>query len=519
MSRLEVAADPSALAADPWRPSRHRPKPLAEVAAVLGLASRSSAGPVVTGVSQDSRAVRPGDLYAALPGAQWHGARFADQAVARGAVAAVSDRPVPGLPTLVVEDPRLALGPLADWLYDAPSAALDVYGVTGTNGKTSTTHLLEAGLAAAGRRTGMVSGVQASGPQGVRPSRRTTPEASDLQAALASLRDHDAQAVAVEVSSHGLALHRVDGTRFRAAVFTNLGRDHLDFHGDVDRYYAAKASLFTPDRCALAVVGTGGEHGRRLARTAAVPVVTFATSSGHPTGADWEAQEVRADALGTAFRLRGPGVDVPVRLHLLGAHQVDNALGAVAALVSTGVDVADAVQGVQSLDGVPGRMERVDAGQPFLALVDYVHNTSGQRRVLPFLHSLTSGRLVVVVGATGDRDPGKRAPLGRTAALHADTVVVTDESPNSEDPAVLRDAVAAGARSAGRAEVLVEPDRAAAIALAVSLAAPGDVVVVAGRGHDAEVVRAGRARPFDDRTALREALEEALAASRRSAAS
>ena len=517
MSGLELATSAPVVAPDPWRPTRHRPKPLGEVAAVLDLGgcNPDAARLLVTGAAQDSRAVRPGDLYAALPGAQWHGARFAEQARARGAVAALSDQPVPGLPTLVVADPRRALGPLVDWLYDAPSAAMDVYGVTGTNGKTSTTHLLEAGLAGAGLRTGMVSGVRSSGPQGGRPSRRTTPEATDLQAALASLRENGVRAAAVEVSSHGLALHRVDGTRFRAAVFTNLGRDHLDLHGDLEAYYAAKASLFEPGRCALAVVGLRDEHGRRLARESRAPVVTFATSDGRPTGADWEAQQVRADARGTSFRLRGPGTDRPVHLRLVGAHQADNALGAIAALASTGVDLAEAVRGVEALDGVPGRLEQVDAGQPFLALVDYAHNTAGQRRVLPFLRSLTGGRLVVVMGATGDRDPGKRAPLGRTAALHADVVVVTDESSHSEDPSVLREAVAAGARSAGRAQVLVEPDRAAAIALAVSLAGPGDVVVVAGRGHDGELVAGGRARAFDDRTALR----EALGAAARSAAS
>ncbi|SDQ43424.1 UDP-N-acetylmuramoyl-L-alanyl-D-glutamate--2,6-diaminopimelate ligase [Quadrisphaera sp. DSM 44207] len=519
MTALESGPGPSGRvppSADPWRPVHHRPKRLAEVARALGCRiegpiGAEAADAVVTGTSQDSRAVLPGDLYAALPGARVHGARFVPEALARGAVAVLGDRAVPGAATLVVRDPRAVLGPLSSWVYDHPSQSLDVYGVTGTNGKTSTTHLLEAGLAAAGRRPGIVGGVVTRGPQGTRPSRRTTPEADELHASLASLRERGSRAAAVEVSSHGLVQHRVDGVRFAAAVFTNLGRDHLDFHGDLESYFAAKAALFEPERCALAVVGTGDEHGRRLARSVRTPVVTFGCGAGPRARADWWACDVAASAEGTAFRLRGPGVDVPVRMRLLGAHQVDNAVGAVAALASTGVDVDAAVAGIEGLGGVPGRLERVEAGQPFLALVDYAHNPAGQRRVLPYLRSLARGRLIVVLGATGGRDPGKRAPLGRTAGVHADTVVVTDESPHGEDPAALRDDVAAGARSAGRAEVLVEPDRERAIALAVSRARPGDVLVVAGRGADQDLVAAGRTRRFDDRTALHDALRRRAA--------
>ena len=495
--------------APPPGPPRRRPEPprpvdLHELARVLGLAAPPGRAPRVRGVTLDSRRVLPGDLYAALPGARHHGARFADGARAAGAVAALSDRPLDALPTLVVADPRAALGDLAAHLHAHPSAVLDVYGVTGTNGKTSTTHLIDAGLRAAGRCTGLLSGVQVRTPGWSRPAQRTTPEAPELQEVLAALRAQGATSAAVEVSSHGIALHRVDGTRFRAAVFTNLGSDHLDLHGDEESYFAAKAELFDPRRCALAVVNVDDAHGRRLAAAVRTPVVTF-SAAGRAT-ADWRAADVRADAGGTSFRLLGPGTDRLVRLRLLGVHQVDNALGAIAVLHATGVEAGAAVRGAEELTGVPGRLQRIDAGQPFLVLVDHVHNVAAQHRLLPFLRSLTGGRVLVVLGATGERDPGKREPLGRTAAQLADVVVVTDESPHGEDPAVLRDAVAAGARSAGCADVHVEADRDRALELAVSLAAPGDVVVVGGRGHDRQLVAGGRTRTFDDAERLRAAL-------------
>lgn len=502
-----------------WFPQRHRAKTLAELAHHLGRDVAARHGDVtVTGVAQDSRRVRPGDLYAALAGQHHHGGRFVAEAAARGAVAVLTDSkgsvgPLVGarpLPTVVVRDPRAVLGPLASWLYDDPSAAMDVYGVTGTNGKTSTAHLLDAGLTATGRSTALLSGVVQRGPRGSRPAARTTPEASELQQALAAAREQGAVAAAVEVSSHGLALRRVDGTCFTAAVFTNLGRDHLDLHGDMESYRAAKAVLFEPERCALAVLGVDDEAGRWLAARARGPVVTFSATGGD---ADWRALDVRATARGTAFRAVGPGAELTVALRLLGAHQVDNALGALAALASTGVDPAAAVAGMEALDVVPGRLERVDAGQEFLALVDYVHNPSGQQRLFPYLRSLTSGRVVVVLGATGGRDGGKRAPLGHQAGAFADTVVVTDESPHGDDPTSLRDDVASGARAAGGARVIVEPDRARAFDLAVSLAEPGDVLVVAGRGHDPVQVLRGVAVDFDDRVVLRDALRRRVVAS------
>ncbi|MFE7746614.1 UDP-N-acetylmuramoyl-L-alanyl-D-glutamate--2,6-diaminopimelate ligase [Nocardia sp. NPDC057455] len=462
----------------------------------------------ITGISQDSRLVSPGEVYAALPGSRHHGAAFAVEAAARGAVAAISDRPCAALPTFVVDDPRRVLGPIASWIYGEPSHDLDVFGVTGTNGKTSTAYLLNAGLSGAGIETGLISGVTIRGPWGARPAVRTTPEASELQRTLAAFHSGGASAVALEVSSHALALHRVDGIRFRVGVFTNLGPDHLDFHNDLESYYSTKAELFSTERCEYAVIGVDDDYGRRLAAETEVPHCTFSTQS---TAADFYADHIRLDEHSTSFVVHGADHSAAVRLELLGRHQVDNALGAIAALSAAGIDLDPAIAGMESMECVPGRMQRIDAGQPFLAFVDYMHNTAGQQRQFPYLRSLTNGKVIVVIGATGERDPGKRRPLGWTAATFADTVIVTDESPFSDNPARLREDVAAGAYAADHAEVILEPRRADAIAMAVALAQPGDVLVVAGRGHDPVQTYGATTLAFDDRTELRYALERTTA--------
>ncbi|GAA5052401.1 UDP-N-acetylmuramoyl-L-alanyl-D-glutamate--2,6-diaminopimelate ligase [Nocardia callitridis] len=485
---------------------------LNDVAVRLGVqcvpADANESKTVITGISQDSRRVAAGEIYAALPGANQHGAAFADEAAARGAVAAVSDRPCPPLPTFVVDGPRRILGPLAAWIYGEPSRHLDVFGVTGTNGKTSTAYLLSAGLRGAGTEHGLISGVSVGGPQGEHPAVRTTPEASDLQRTLASLRAQGASAAALEVSSHALALHRVDGIRFRVSVFTNLGPDHLDFHSDLENYYAAKARLFAAERSAAAVLNIDDDHGKRLGAELDIPHRTFSTTS---TAADFYAEHITADEHGTSFVLHhGDERGATVRLRLLGAHQVDNALGAIAALALAGVDLDSAVAGMSELTSVPGRMQRIDAGQPFLAFVDYMHNTAGQHRQFRYLRSLTDGKIVVVLGATGERDPSKRQPLGATAGTLADIVVVTDESPFSDDADELRGDIVLGARSADHAAIVVEPDRAAAFATAVALTGPGDVLVVAGRGHDPIQTFGAVTRAFDDRVELRNALEHSI---------
>lgn len=489
------------------RPRLQQKRALNDLATRLGVpwtcAAACDGATSITGLSQDSRLVSAGEMYAALPGANHHGADFAGEAAARGAIAAISDRPCAGLPTFVVADPRRALGPLASWVYGEPSQHLDVIGVTGTNGKTSTSYLLSAGLSGARVENGLITGITARGPQGAYPTVRTTPEAGELQRTLAAFRTHGARAVAMEVSSHALALHRVEGTRFRIGIFTNLAADHLDFHSDLDDYFSAKATLFEPERCDTAVVDIDDDHGKRLAAALDIPYRTVSTQS---TAADFYADRIRADEHGTSFVVHGGGRSATVELKLLGAHQADNALGAIAALDLLGIDLDATIAGMEDLDCVPGRMQRIDAGQPFLAFVDYMHNTAGQQRQFPYLRSLTAGKVIAVIGATGERDPGKRGPLGRTAGDFADTVIVTDESPFSESAAALRHAVAAGARAAHHAEVILQPGRADAIALATTLAQPGDVVVVAGRGHDPVQTFGATTYAFDDRDELRHAI-------------
>ncbi|WP_241248879.1 UDP-N-acetylmuramoyl-L-alanyl-D-glutamate--2,6-diaminopimelate ligase [Rhodococcus sp. X156] len=478
-----------------------------DVAAHLGLAATGTTGELarsVTGVSDDSRTVTAGDLYVALPGEREHGLTFEAEAAARGAVAVLSDRPATALPCLVVSDPRRHVGPLAAWIHDHPSARLDVYGVTGTNGKTSATYLVDAGLSGAGVRNAMITGIAIRSPAGSWPAQRTTPEAAVLQRLLAGFRDEGALAAAMEVSSHAVSQRRVDGIRFRVVAFTNLGRDHLDYHRTMEEYYAAKAALFTPERAGAAVVNVDDPYGRRLCASTDLPVWTHSTRD--PT-ADVFADGIACDAEGTRFTVHTPSGRLPVSLALLGPHQVANALTALTSLVLAGVDLRGAVHGMEQLARVPGRLERVDVGQPFLALVDYMHNSAGQRSLLPFLRSLTTGRLLVVLGATGDRDPGKRFRLGATAAELADVVVVTDESPRSEPADRVREAVAAGARSVRGGELVVEPDRRRALEQAAARARPGDVLVVAGRGADGHQVYGEQVRPFDDREQLAQVLD------------
>ncbi|WP_430949114.1 UDP-N-acetylmuramoyl-L-alanyl-D-glutamate--2,6-diaminopimelate ligase [Rhodococcus sp. 24CO] len=490
------------------RPSRQPTLPLAAVAEYLGAESKllgEQGTLVVTGVCQDSRQVRPGDIYAALPGIEHHGGEFVAEAAKRGAVAVISDRPTEILPAFVVKNPRKILGPLAAWIYGDPSTSLDVYGVTGTNGKTSTAFMLEAGLAAAGIRTGIISGICIRGPDGVSEAERTTPEACTLQRTLSAFVDNRVDAVAMEASSHGLALHRINGTFFRVAAFTNLSRDHLDFHRSMTSYFESKAQLFLPERCARAVISVDDRYGKALAERVTVPRLTF---SSHGATADVTATDIEADQTGTTFVARHGSWRRKVRLRLLGCHQVDNALTAIAALRIGGVDITAALDGIENLGTVPGRLESVELGQNFLAFVDYVHNAGAQLRLFPYLRALSKGKIIAVIGATGGRDPGKREPLGRTAGTHADIVIVTDEGPYRDDATHLRNDVATGARHANHAEVLIIPDRGDAIRTAVSRAHAGDIVVVAGRGNDHVMNYDGLEIVFDDREVLERALVE-----------
>ncbi|HTT52939.1 MAG TPA: UDP-N-acetylmuramoyl-L-alanyl-D-glutamate--2,6-diaminopimelate ligase [Streptosporangiaceae bacterium] len=472
-------------------------------------------GPVtVSGVAHDSRQVRPGDLYAALPGRQHHGAAFCDAAADAGAVAVLTDPDGKslaahcGLPVFVVADPRARLGEVASWVYGDPSSRLMLIGVTGTSGKSTTTFLLESGLRMSGQLTGLVGGVESRVAGEVRPSLLTTPEATDLQALLAEMVQRGVTAAAMEVSSHALALGRVAGTSYDVAVFTNLSQDHLDFHSGMDDYFAAKASLFTPGYARIGVVNIDDAWGRKLAAAPKIPLTTF-SADGQPA-ADWRAAGVRSGADGSSFRVIGPGgVSADASVALPGPFNVANALGAIVALVEAGVSLAAAVAGVAACPGVPGRLERVDRGQDFTVLVDYSHKPGAVEAVLRALRPVTQGRLVIVLGCGGDRDRAKRPLMGAAAVALADLAVLTSDNPRSEDPLAILAEMLQGVLTVPaerRGRVVIEPDRAAAIGLAIAGAGKGDIVVVAGKGHERGQYVAGEVIPFDDREVAAQAL-------------
>jgi UDP-N-acetylmuramoyl-L-alanyl-D-glutamate--2,6-diaminopimelate ligase len=523
LTAVPKADQPSLTPPGAPRPTRIRPKPLAELARRLGTPlSRDAAEPgsatQVTGITHDSRAVRPGDLYAALPGAHAHGADFAAQAADAGAVAVLTDpdgaerAAATGLPVLTVADPRSEMGELAAAVYDEPGEGMLRIGITGTSGKTTTAYLVEGGLRAARHTgdTGLIGTVEIRiGDQHV-PSERTTPEATDLQALFAVMRERGVESVVMEVSSHALVLGRVDGAVFDVAVFNNLSPEHMEFHHGMEDYFQAKAQLFTPRRSRLGVVNLDDSYGRRLVAEATVPLVTFSAEG--RLDADWRAEEVEAGLLESTFTVLGPkGERVRATAPLPGPFNVANTLAAITALAAAGLDPQAAAEGVAAVPGVPGRLERVDAGQPYLAVVDYAHKTDAVESVLRALRQTTQGSIHAVLGCGGDRDVTKRGPMGAALARLADTAVLTSDNPRSEDPLTILAAMLTGAVEVPqdqRGHVIVEPDRAAAVAVAVSRARPGDIVLVAGKGHEQGQYIAGEVRPFDDREVLRAAIEK-----------
>ena len=475
-------------------------------------------GPLLAGLSLSTQRVEPGDLYAALPGTRSHGVQFAAQALEAGALAVLTDPDglaradadvLAAVPVLVVEDPRGVLGGLAARLHGDPARSMRMIGVTGTQGKTTTTRLLEAGLQGSAGHAAVVGtvGTRVDGVD-VRTS-LTTPEAPDLHALFALMRERGVTACAMEVSSHALVLGRVDGVVFDVAVFLNLGRDHLDFHADVEEYFAAKASLFTPGRARRALVNADDEHGRRLVALCeqrGVPVRTF-SATGEP-GADWRATDVRLGPASSTFTIEGPGEAVAAASPLPGDVNVANVLAAVAAAAEAGLDPVPVAAALGRSAGVPGRFERVGPGGAGrrTVLVDYAHKPDAVAAALRTLRPLTAGRLVIVLGAGADRDAGKRPLMGEAAARLADLVVVTDDNPRTEDPATIRAAFLAGTTD-GPAEVVEVPGRRAAIEVALRRTGPGDVVLVAGKGHESGQEVHGVVHPFDDRLVTAELLE------------
>jgi UDP-N-acetylmuramoyl-L-alanyl-D-glutamate--2,6-diaminopimelate ligase len=517
------------------RPARIDPVPLAAVARLVGLPEDVFPDDAaVTGASLDSRSVLPGDLYFALPGATRHGADFARQAVDSGAAAIVTDHEgavqialdeaLADVPVLVVDRPRAVVGPVSALLYRSqdPSRAMLLLGVTGTNGKTTTTYFANALLAALGHTTGLIGTIEISAGGTPVPSRLTTPESTDVHALLALMRERGVTAASMEVSSHAIEFGRVDGVRYDAVGFTNLTQDHLDLHGTMEEYFAAKAALFTPERAACGVVAVDDAWGRRLAAEAPIPVTTLRTAPAAPdpsgdADADWTVGPTEPWGLGTAFGLRHrDGRALRVRTGLPGDFNVANAALATLLVVAGGADVAAVQAALDTADpfslDVPGRMQLV--GTDPAAVVDFAHNPDALERALDAVRPAPGeGRLIVVFGATGQRDVGKRPIMGAVAVRGADVVVVTDDDPHDEDPAAIRADVIAGARAEDEALGLgrrideVAP-RAEAIRHAVALATREDVILVAGRGHETVQEVSGVDHALDDRTELRAALVE-----------
>jgi len=467
---------------------------------------------VITGMSFDSRSVHSGDLFFCLPGASSDGHDFAEQASSAGAAALCVERPTgTALPEVTVSDVRSAMAPVSAALLDHPSEGLLVLGVTGTNGKTTTAYMLESILAAAGHRTGFIGTIETRVGTKAKPGVRTTPESVDLQYLFAEMREAGVTAVAMEVTSHALVLRRVDAMRFSSATFTNLSQDHLDFHTGMEDYFAAKRSLFTPERIDAAAVNVDDRYGRNLLGSAEVPATSFGLSD----DAHVRAENVKTGQWLNEFVIVVGGPDLPaaeikVSTPLVGAFNISNCLAAAAGALRAGVPPDSVEAGLRNIKAVPGRFEAIDEGQDFAVVVDYSHTPDSLDNALRearLLAQSNGGRVLTVFGCGGDRDRGKRPLMGAVAGRLADVVIVTSDNPRSEDPVAIIDQILEGV-VAERAQGpdVVTPDRRDAIFEAVARASTGDVVLISGKGHETGQQFADHSVPFDDRDVAREGL-------------
>jgi UDP-N-acetylmuramoyl-L-alanyl-D-glutamate--2,6-diaminopimelate ligase len=476
------------------------------VARLPGAALHGDPALEVSQVTYDSRRAAPGAVFVAIRGLASDGNDFVEHARRKGAVAVVSEREPRGAGAWVrVDSAREALAVLSAAALGDPASALDLVGVTGTNGKTTTAYLVDSAVRAAGEPCGLVGTVEYRVGARVAEAVRTTPEASDLQALFREMVDAGCRRAVLEVSSHSLALARVHGLRFRVAVFTNLTRDHLDFHGDMDAYFAAKRVLFDTllREDGHAIVNLDDDRAPELRRASRGTVWTYSLAS---PAADLVAEDVLLTLAGTRFRARTPVGTLALETRLLGRFNVQNALAAAGAALALGLPKEAVERGIAALAGVPGRMERVDAGQPFTVLVDYAHTDDALRNLLETVRGLGPRRVVTVFGCGGDRDRTKRPLMGAVAARLSDTLVLTSDNPRSEPPEAILDEIRRGIPAARAADTLVLPDRREAIARALEMGEPGDVVVIAGKGHEPYQVLRERTVPFDDRQVAREAL-------------
>ena len=454
----------------------------------------------VSGISQSASDVSPGDIFVAIKGAKHHGINFLPEAIANGAVAVITDKEGQNskLPTLIVENPRKVVGQVAAYIYGDPSANLFTVGITGTNGKTTVTTLLHQIWQSANWDTGLIGTVNTQINSEVLPSIHTTPEAAPLQSLLATMKERHVRAVAMEVSSHSLVQNRVSGSKFQVAGFTNLTQDHLDFHGSMENYYNAKAKLFEYGMSDLAVINIDDPAGAKLANSIYIPVVTISRSG----KADWRFEEITNFGKSTEVKIRGVGgILIEGTTKLIGSYNLDNLLMAVAIAVISGVDPIEISANLSKYLGAPGRLEIVDLGQPYMAFVDYAHTPDAVTNVLKTARTLSSGRLIAVLGCGGDRDKSKR-PLMGSALAQADYPIFTSDNPRSEKPEKILSEMVDGVKHSG--EVIV--DRREAIFKAVALAKPGDVIAILGKGHEAGQEISGTKFPFDDRLVLASAI-------------
>lgn len=467
----------------------------------------------IKGLAYDSRQVKPGFLFIAVPGRQQDGAAFIDDALKRGAAAVIGESSLAlrHVPYLQVPDARMALADVACAYFAHPSAALDVFGVTGTNGKTTVAYMLRALLTAWGRRPGLISSVcYEMGTRRI-PANRTTPEAPDVQALLRKMQQAGCDSVVMEVSSHALDQHRVRGMDFDVALYTNLSRDHLDYHGNMDSYFEAKRKLFSglgqDNKTTVAVINLDDPWGRRLVTDLSgetVSVMTYGTVA----EADVRAEDIVLESDGSRFMLRTPWGATPMYLRQLGRFNVSNALAAVAACGARGMGLDGMVRALHTMPGVPGRLQLVTAGQPFNVFVDYAHTDDALKNVLCILREITAGRIVLVFGCGGDRDRGKRAPMGAVAERYADQVFITSDNPRTEDPEAVIADIMAGVEDGSHCACCV--DREEAIRAALREARAGDAVLIAGKGHENYQEFGHTIIPFDDAEVARRILNEKM---------
>jgi len=490
------------------RPIEEFKRTVESVAVIANATLSGDAATVITGLTHSSKNVQEGDLFIALPGEKVHGAEFAKDAIAQGAVAVLTDAEgatkVHGAPVIITANPRRAAGVISAWFYSEPMRDLYSVGVTGTNGKTTVTTLLHQIMSAAGRDSGLIGTVETRIGSEILASKRTTPESTDLQALSATMRERHMRNLVMEVSSHAIALERIRGSHFAVVAFTNLSQDHLDFHKTMEDYFAAKAKLFSFEFADLAVINIDDAYGVKLAAQTELPVMSV---SRHDTTATWHFVSISHDYMGAHVAIRGSGgilIEGKVQLH--GGYNFDNLLMAVAIANESGIDPIDIAAILPHLSGAVGRLESVRLGQNFTALVDYAHSPDAVARVLETAHEITDGRVIAVLGCGGDRDTSKRALMGKALHDGADIAIFTSDNPRSEKPEEILVQMTLGLDIQEPSAII--QNRSDAIKTAVNHAQEGDLVVVLGKGHETGQEIDGVIHPFDDRIELARAIED-----------